>query len=115
VDDFISWDVEVGREGIYEVTVFYTCAAGDERATVQLSMEHGDSVQAKVIEVFDPPLYDKSKERMAESHYFVKDFFPLNLGTLHLEKGRGTLRLGASHKPGKRVIDVHSLELRLVD
>ena len=42
---------------------------------------------------------------------FVKDFKPLRLGTLHLEKGRGTLRLGVLDIKGSRVIDVHSLEL----
>ena len=78
-------------------------------------MEHGDSVQAEVIEVFDPPLYDKSKERMAESHYFVKDFMPLRLGALQLEAGRGTLRLGALNIKGERLIDVHSIELKLID
>ncbi len=50
---------------------------------------------------------------MARSHYFVKDFKPLRLGTLRLSKGRGTLRLGALDVKGKRVIDVHSLELNL--
>jgi arylsulfatase A-like enzyme len=112
-DDSITWNVDVGTSGDYEAVVYYTCAAGDEGATVQLSMEGGDSVRAKVVEAFDPPLYDKSKERVEESHYFVKDFKPLSLGTLHLEKGGGTLRLGAIDIKGRSVIDVHSLELNL--
>ncbi len=70
-------------------------------------------MRARVDKVFDPPLYDKSKERVARSHYFVKDFKPLRLGTLRLSKGRGTLRLGALDVKGKGVIDVHSLELNL--
>ncbi len=45
VDDSITWDVEILNAGHYEVVVYYTCAAaGDEGATVQLSMEHGNSV-----------------------------------------------------------------------
>jgi hypothetical protein len=111
IDDSITWDIEVGTSGDYEAIVYYTCAAGDEGATLRLSMEGGESVQAKVVEVFDPPLYDKSKERVAKSHYFVKDFKPLSLGTIRLEKGRGTLKLDAMDIKGKRVIDVHSLEL----
>ncbi len=110
-DDSITWDIEVGQSGDYEAVVYYTCAAGDEGCTLQLSMQAAGSVRAKVVDVFDPPLYDKSKERVAQSHYFVKDFKPLRLGTLHLEKGRGTLRLGALDITGSRVIDVHSLEL----
>ena len=95
--------------------MFYTCAEGDEGAVVKLGLDGGDWIQAKVTEVFDPPLWDKSLERMAESHYFMKDFKPLVLGTLNLAKGRGILRLGSVEMPGKRVIDVHSIELKLID
>ena len=114
VDDFITWDVDVGTTGDYEATVYYTCASGDEGATIQLALEDGDAVQAKVIEVFDPPLYDKSKERVENSHYFVKDFKPLPLGTLHLNQGHGQLRLSALDITGRRAIDVHSIELKRI-
>jgi hypothetical protein len=112
-EDFITWDIFVGKGGDYEAIVYYTCAKGDEGATLRISMEGGDSVSAKVVDVFDPPLYDKSKERVAESHYFVKDFKPLSLGTLRLQEGRGTLSLSALDIRGKQVVDVHSLELNL--
>jgi hypothetical protein len=110
-DDFITWDIDVGKAGQYEAILHYTCAAGNEGATLRLAIESGDSVQAKVVEVFDPALYDKSKERVAQSHYFVKDFKPLSLGTLRLKKGRGTLKLDALEIKGNRVIDVHSVDL----
>jgi hypothetical protein len=113
-DDSITWDVEVANSGDYEAIVYYTCAAGDEGATLQLSMEGGGTAQAKVVEVFDPPFYDKSKERVEGSHYFVKDFKPLRLGTLHLEKGRGTLKLSSLDIKGKKVVDVFSLELNRI-
>lgn len=112
-EDSITWDVDVGESGDYEAIVYYTCAKGDEGATIQLGMDGGAAVRARVDKVFDPPLYDKSKERVTRSHYFVKDFEPLRLGTLRLGKGRGTLRLSALEVRGQRVIDVHSLELRL--
>ena len=113
VDDFITWDVDVGKSGQYEVVVFYTCARGNEGATLQLSISNGASTKAIVKEVFDPPLYDKSKERVTKSHYFVKDFKPLSLGILKLEKGKGTLKLGAVDIKGQQVVDVHSLDLLL--
>ena len=112
-DDFITWDIDVGRTGQYEAIVYYTCAHGDEGVTLHLSMADSASTQAIVKEAFDPPLYDKSKERVLESHYFVKDFKPLNLGMLDLNKGRGTLRLGALNMTGKRVVDIHSVDLVL--
>ncbi len=110
-DDFITWDIDVGQSGQYEAVVHYTCADGDQGATVRLTIAGGDSTQAPVVKVFDPPLYDKAKERVADSHYFVKDFHPLSLGILQLEKGRGTLKLDAVEMPGKQVIDVHSVDL----
>jgi arylsulfatase A-like enzyme len=118
--DSITWDVEVARDGQYEAIVYYTCALGDQGACVKLSMERGASSSSpslsrtagvEVEEVFDPPLYDKSKERVENSHYFVKDFKPLSLGKLDLKKGRGVLRLSADEIQGEQVIDVHSIEL----
>ena len=63
----------------------------------------------------NPPLYDKSKERVVKSHYFVRDFKPLSLGTLQLNKGTGTLRLEAVDIKGQQGIDVHSVDLLLSD
>jgi arylsulfatase A-like enzyme len=114
-DASITWHVDVASAGDYEVIVRYTCAAGDEGVTIRLTRElQGKSVQfvsAPVLEVFDPPLYDKSKERVAKSHYFVKDFQTLSLGNLHLPKGQCTLRLTADEIIGTKAIDVHSIQL----
>lgn len=114
-DASITWHVDVATAGDYEVFVRYTCAAGDEGLTVRLTSElQGESVQftsAPVIEVFDPPLYDKSKERVEKSHYFVKDFKTLSLGNLHLPEGECTLRLSADEIIGTKAIDVHSIQL----
>lgn len=114
VDDSITWDIEVLQPGNYRVTVFYTCAEGDQGAVITASIDGVDEdsiVRNAVVEAFDPPLYDKSKERVTKSHYFVKDFRPLFLGELRLEKGRGRLRLAAELMPGNQVIDVHSIQL----
>ncbi|MCR9294560.1 MAG: arylsulfatase [bacterium] len=113
-DDFISWDVDVGTTGLYEAIVYYTCKPGDEGVTLRLKVDGGASTQAVVRDAYDPPLYDKSKERVADSHYFVKDFKPLSLGTLQLEQGRETLRLESLNIRGQQVVDVHSLDLVLI-
>lgn len=110
-EDAVTWDADVIQPGDYEAIVYYTCRKEDVGATIRLSQEGGDETEAEVTEAFDPPLYDKSKERMETSHYFVKDFKPLSLGTLSLEKGRHHLRLTAPAIPGDEAIDVHSIEL----
>lgn len=85
-DDSLTWDVEIVNDADYEVVVRYTCAAGNEGVTMKLTRELDrqsvQSTSAPVQQVFDPPLYDKSKERVKESHYFVKDFRPVSLGML---------------------------------
>lgn len=110
-DDAITWSVDVGEAGEYEAAVHYTCAKENLGTTIQLAMEQGNKTTAPVTIAFDPPLYDKSMERMANSHYFVKDFQALDLGSLRLEKGRGQLRLTAPKIIGQMAIDVHSIEL----
>jgi len=112
-EDSITWEIDVGATGDYEAILYYTCAEGDEGATLELSLSGGDSVRKRVLEPFDPPLYDKSKERVPESHYFVKDFKTLRLGLLRLEEGTGQLRLGALDIKGRQIVDVHSLVLNL--
>jgi len=111
-DDAITWSVEVGDAGDYAATVYYTCAEKDVGVTIRLAADNsGSRAEAKVRNAFDPPLYDKSKERVEKSHYFVKDFKPLKLGRITLDKGRATLRLTAPRIVGDRAIDVHSIEL----
>ena len=111
-DDSITWNIDVGTTGDYEATVFYTCAAGDKGARIQISAGEA-SAAAIVKDAFDPSLYDKSKERVEKSHYFVKDFKPLDLGTLSLKKGRATLKLEATKITGTRAIDVQAIDLVL--
>ncbi len=110
-DDAIAWSVEVRDAGEYESLVYYTCAKENDGATIRLTMDDYAATETKVVKVFDPPLYDKSKERVENSQYFVKDFKPLKLGTLRLKKGRGLLRLTAPQIIGNQAIDVHSIEL----
>ncbi len=114
-DDAITWNVQVGTAGDYEAIVHYTCRESDVGATIRLGVEGGKFTERTVTEAFDPPLYDKSKERVAKSHYFVKDFKPLSLGTLNLDKGRALLRLTAPNITGEEAIDVHSIELNRTD
>jgi len=112
-DDSITWDIEVGQAGTYSASVFYTCPAANTGTTVRLEFAHA-SVETKVTEAFDPPLWDKSKERVARSHYFVKDFRQLTIGEITLPQGRGRLRLRCPELVNGHGIDVYSVVLDLV-
>lgn len=110
-DDSITWDIKVRAAGRYRATVFYTYPRPNVGATVRLARGNS-STETTVTEAFDPPIWDKSKERVAESHYFVKDFKPLELGVLTLKEGRDTLTLTAPKLVGGRGVDVYSVVLR---
>jgi hypothetical protein len=43
----------------------------------------------------------------------MKEFRPLNIGTIRLEKGRGLLALRATNIPGASVMDVRQVTLTL--
>ena len=113
-DDSITWDIQVGTEGDYRATVHYTCAMPNVGTTVRLARGNA-ATETTVTEAFDPPLWDKSKERVTESHYFVKDFKPLDLGVITLKEGRELLTLSSPELIGGRGIDVYSLVLERAD
>jgi hypothetical protein len=110
-DDSIMFSVELDEGGTFHAFVYYTCRESDVGATLRLTELGGDSTEAKVTRAFDPPFYDNSKERMKNSHYIVKDFIPLKLGTLELKRGLQLLQLSAPEITGEEAIDVHSIEL----
>lgn len=110
-DDKITWNVEVSTTGNYDVTLLHTAA--DTGATVELSF-NASKLSGKVPAVWNPPLYtnqDTLPRPPAEST--MKEFRPLNLGTLRLEMGRGLLTLRALAVPGQSVMDVRQVTLTL--
>ncbi len=113
-DDSITWDLDVATDGKFQPVIYYTCAAADAGCELKLSVDGGDSVSVIITDAFDPPLYDKTMERVTKSHYFMKDFQPQKCSTLRLPKGRATLRLSVTHLVGKRAIDLHSIGLNLL-
>jgi arylsulfatase A-like enzyme len=110
-DDKITWDVEVATADNYEVVIQHTAA--DAGATIELS-HNTSKLTGKVPAVWNPPLYtnqDTIARPPAEST--MKEFRPLNLGTIRLEKGRGLLTLRALEIPGASVMDVRQVTLTL--
>lgn len=82
----------------------YTCSEADVGSTVLLSF-NGCQVSGKVTEAYDPPLEGMKYDRVRREESYVKDFKRMTLGTIHLEKGKGTLRLRALDIPGAQVMD----------
>ncbi len=109
--DSMTWDIAVNTTGNYDVTIYQTAA--EAGATIELSF-NGSKLAGKVPAIWNPPLYtnqDTIPRPAAESQ--MKEFRPLNLGTLKLEQGRGLLTLRALEIPGQSVMDVRQVTLTL--
>ncbi len=96
------------EEGDFEVTLYYTCPEGDEGSVFELSFRD-NRLAGKIDSAFDPPIRGMENDRVERGNSYVKDFRPLNLGEIHLEKGTGLLTLSATEMPGNTVMDVRLL------
>jgi len=113
-DDAMTWDIEVNTAVRYEATLYYTCPEKDAGSLVELTLGSAKT-SAKVTPGWDPPLYtnqDTIPRPGGESQ--MKEFRPLKLGVVQLEKGRGLLTLRATEVPGARVMDVRQVVLTLL-
>ena len=114
-DDSMTWDIEVNTTGRYTVVIDYTCPTGAAGSLVELSF-NGAVLTGRVAKEWDPPLYtnqDTIPRPPAESR--MKEFRPLELGVIQLDKGRGLLTLRALEIPGKAVMDVRQIHLTLLN
>ncbi len=112
--DALFWDISVATAGKYEAVLHLTLKQGDLGAKVKLSMGN-HSLVATLDHSHDPPLKGGENDRVPRrGESYVKDFLPVSLGTIALEKGRGKLELQALAIPGAGVAEVKALELRLL-
>ena len=112
-EDTITWDIEVAAAGRYEALIYYACPQVDVGSTVELSF-NGSRIEGAVAEANDPPLRGAENDRVPrQSESYVKDFQPLRLGVLDLKAGRGPLTLRAMKVPGKQVMEVRAVQLKL--
>ena len=113
VDDAITWPVDVGADGAYEVELYYTCPEEDVGATIELRC--GESrLQASISEAHDSPLLGSEHDRVPRSESFVKNFKAMKLGTIPLRKGPAELKLRATDIPGSQVMDFRLMMFKRV-
>ena len=108
------WKLEVHTSGRYEVVIDYTCPEQDAGSLVELTFA-GSRLTGRVAPGWNPPLYtnqDTLPRPHGESQ--MKEFRPLQLGTMNLERGTAELTLRALEVPGKSVMDVRRVSLTLL-
>jgi arylsulfatase A-like enzyme len=103
-EDYLSWDVEVGKAGIYEVELWYACPEKDIGAVVELSFL-GELLKAKIVGPHDPPLRGMKEDLSPRSESYVKDFKPMKMGRMKLPAGKGELKLQATKIPGGQALE----------
>lgn len=106
--DKITWDVQVLEAGEYEVELYYTCAKANVGSTVRLSFNK-DSVSTQITEPHVSPIIGAEEDRVARMESYVKNFRPLKMGTIRMEKGTGQLVLQADRITGSQVMDFRLL------
>ena len=85
---------------------------GDIGSEIELSLGTG-KLRGKVAQAYDPPLIE-SPDYVKRAESYEKPFRPLELGVIELPKGRGKLLLRALSMPGKMVLDLRAVKLRLL-
>ncbi len=110
-EDYVTWDIEVGEAGEYEAVVYHAAAAPG--AILELSFA-GQSVSAPIAKAHNPPLIGAAEDRFPRTESYTKNFAPLRLGRIRLDKIRGPLTLRASAIPdgGPPEISMITLERR---
>jgi len=113
VDDYISWEVEVGKTGTYEVELWYACPKDDLGSKIVLSCGK-EFVTKKVSKANDPPLVGMNEDRSPRMESYVKDFKPMTMGELKLTAGVAELKLKATEIPGGQAIEFRLIMLRRI-
>lgn len=107
-EDFITWQVEVGKAGTYEVEMWYSCTEQDLGSEIKLSLGK-ESLVSTIRVANDPPLIGMKDDRAPRSESYYKDFKPMKMGRIYLPKGKGELKLQALKIKGE-----YAMEFRLL-
>ncbi|MCB0669589.1 MAG: sulfatase-like hydrolase/transferase, partial [Saprospiraceae bacterium] len=108
VDDSITWEVEVLEGGDFDVQLYYTCPETSVGSTFTLTF-NGNSIEAAINEAHNPPEMGMENDRIPRQESYVKDFVPMHIGPIHLDKGNGKLVLKAKDLKGAQLMDVRLL------
>lgn len=111
-EDSMTWDIEVHTTGEYDVSIDYACPDADAGATIELSFGEAKTT-GKVTPGWYPPLLDNQDRVPRKGESIMREFHTLELPSVKLRAGRGTLLLRALEIPGASVAEVRRVNLTL--
>jgi arylsulfatase A-like enzyme len=112
-EDYLSWEVEVGKAGTYEIELWYACPEKDVGSVVELSFR-GQSLRAKIANPHNPPMRGMKEDRSPRNESYVKDFKPMKMGKMKLPAGKGELKLQATKIPNGQALEFRLFMLRRI-
>ena len=108
--DSVTWDTEVLTSGEYKATVYYAGKESSVGSTLLLRQGKNE-VSTSVNEANDSDFVAAEFDRSPRSESYEKDYKPLEIGTIHLDKGRHPLVMKAPDIKGTEFIEVRLLVL----
>ncbi|MBT6804755.1 MAG: N-acetylgalactosamine 6-sulfate sulfatase, partial [Verrucomicrobia bacterium] len=114
-EDQLTWNIEVLKQGSFDVVIHQSCAPEDLNALMELEF-NGSRLRARYTKVWNPPVRGGEHDRVKRQESYVKDFKPFKMGRIKLKKGRGPLRFKAMDLPGNKAPEFRLMELiRITD
>ena len=113
IEDTITWDAEVAESGKFEVVVYYTCAKDALDSEIELSFLDS-KVSSSIKKYYNPKEFGAENDRTPRIESYVKDFIPLKMGVIDLQKGKGKLILRGLKKNGKELMDFRLIMLKRI-
>ena len=109
--DSITWEAEVHKAGNFEVTVYYSCEEDAVGSVFEVSFGKA-KIQGKIAEAHTTEEYGAEEDRVIRQESYVKDFKPLKIGVISLQKGKGTLKIKGIKKNGGELMDFRLMLFR---
>ena len=109
--DSITWEAEVHKAGNFEVTVYYSCEEDAVGSVFEVSFGKA-KIQGKIAEAHTTEEYGAEEDRVIRQESYVKDFKPLKIGVISLQKGKGTLKIKGIKKNGRELMDFRLMLFR---
>ena len=109
--DSITWEAEVHKSGNFEVIVYYSCEEDAVGSVFEVSFGKA-KIQGKIAEAHNTEEYGAEEDRVIRQESYVKDFKPLKIGVISLQKGKGTLKIKGIKKNGRELMDFRLMLFR---
>jgi arylsulfatase A len=109
---FPYWEIDVVNAGKYKVTLMYACEEPDVGA--KLRVQVGDRFIDGMVDKPHDPASFPSPDRVKRIEVYEKEWAPLELGEIDLDKGRTRLSVKALSKPGRKVTSLKQVHLERI-